>query len=49
MHYCSRYGGVAEYRWNIPWTREVGSRDPEEVQDDGLHGLTYGIKPEAFE
>ena len=27
------------------WTREVCSRDPEEVQDDGLHGHnhTYGI------
>ena len=31
----SRYGGVAEYRWNLPWTREVCSRDPEEIQDDG--------------
>ena len=27
----SRYGGVAEYRWNLPWTREVCSRDPEEA------------------
>ena len=25
----SRYGGVVEYRWNLPWTREVCSRDPE--------------------
>ena len=27
------------------WTREVCSRDPEEVQDDGLqgNGHTYGI------
>ena len=49
MHYCSRYGGVVEYKWNLPWTREVCSRDPEEVQDDGLHGLTYGIEPEAIE
>ena len=24
-------------------------RDPEEVQDDGLHGHTYGIEPEAIE
>ena len=31
------------------WTREVCSRDPEEVQDDGLHDQTYGIKPEAIE
>ena len=33
------------------WTREVCSRDPEEVQDDGLqdHDHTYGIKPEAIE
>ena len=28
--------------WNIPGTREVCSRDPEEVQDDG-------IEPEAIE
>ena len=45
----SRYGGVAEYRWNIPWTKEVCSRDPEEIQDDGLHEHTYGIEPEAIE
>ena len=33
------------------WKREVCSRDPEEVQDDGLqgHDHTYGIKPEAIE
>ena len=31
------------------WTREVCSRDPEEVQDDGLHDHTYGIEPEAIE
>ena len=33
------------------WTREVCSRDPEEVQDDGLyvHNHTYGIEPEATE
>ena len=36
MYYFSRHGGVAEYGWNIPWTREVCSRDPEEVWDDGL-------------
>ena len=32
----SRHGGVVECRWNLPWTREVCSRDPEEAQDDGL-------------
>ena len=33
------------------WTREVCSRDPEEVQDDGLqgHAHTYGIEPKAIE
>ena len=31
---------MAEYRWDLPWTREVCSRDPEEVQDDGLQGST---------
>ena len=47
----SRHGGVAEYGWNLPWTREVCSRDLEEVWDDGLqnYGHTYGIKPEAIE
>ena len=48
MHYCSRYGGVAEYRWNLPWTREVCSRDPEEIWDDGLHDHTYDIEHEAM-
>ena len=32
----SRHGGVAECRWNLPGTREVCSRDPEVVRDDGL-------------
>ena len=32
----SRHGGVAECGWNLPQTREVCSRDLEEVQDDGL-------------
>ena len=32
----SRYGDVAEYRWNLPLPREVCRRDPEEVWDDGL-------------
>ena len=47
----SRHGGVAIYGWNLPWTREVCSGDPEEVWDDGLqsHGHTYGIEPEAIE
>ena len=47
----SRHGGVAECGWNIPQKREVCSRDPKEVQDDGLqgHGHTYGIEPEAIE
>ena len=33
------------------WTREVCSRDLEEVQDDGLqgHDHTYGIETEAIE
>ena len=33
------------------WTREVCSRDLEEVQDDGLqgHDHTYGIEHEAIE
>ena len=45
----SRYGGVAECKWNLPWIREVCSRDPKEVQDYGLHDHTYGIGPEAIE
>ena len=42
----SRHGGVAECGWNLPRIREVCSRDPEEVQDDGLqgHDHTYDIK-----
>ena len=45
----SRHGSVVECGWNIPWTRKVCSRDPEEIQDDGLQGHvhTYGIEPEA--
>ena len=36
---------------NLPQTREVCSRDTEEVRDDGLqgHDHTYGIEPEAIE
>ena len=45
----ARQGGVTECRWNIPRTREVCGRDPEEVQDDGMQGHTYGIKLEAIE
>ena len=39
----SSHGGVAKCRWNIPRTREVCSRDPED------HDHTYGIEPEAIE
>ena len=47
----SRHGGVAECGWNLPRTREVCSRDPKEVQYDGLqvHDHTYGIEPEVIE
>ena len=33
------------------WTRKVCISDPEEVQDDGVHGHnhTYGIETEATE
>ena len=30
------HGCVEECGWNIPWTKEVCSRDLEEVQYDGL-------------
>ena len=45
-----KHGGVVECRWNLPWTREVCCRDPEEIWDDGLQGIshTYGIKTEAI-
>ena len=41
---------MVECEWNIPGTKEVHSRDPEEVRDDGLqgHDHTYGIEPEAI-
>ena len=47
MHY---FLGMEVWQ-NIPRTREVCSRYPEEVLDDGLqvHDHTYGIKPEAIE
>ena len=46
-----RHAGVVEFRRNLLGTREVCSRDPEEVWDDGLqdHDHTYGIKTEAIE
>ena len=42
MHY---FLGIEVWK-NLPGTREVCSRDPEEVQDDGLqgHDHTYGIR-----
>ena len=45
MHY---FLGMEGWQ-NLPETRNVCSRDPEEVHDDGLqgHGHTYGIEPEA--
>ena len=51
MHYFSRHGGVEECKQNIPWIKEVCSRDPEEVRDDLLqgHDHTYGIEPEDIE
>ena len=47
MHY---FLGMEVWQ-NLPRTREVCSRDPKEVQDDGLqgHDHTSGIKPEATE
>ena len=51
MHYFSRHGGVEECGWNIPWTKEVCNKDPEEVEDDVLqgHDHTYGIEHESIE
>ena len=36
---------------NLPRTRELCSRDPEEVQYDGIqgHDHTYGIEPKSIE
>ena len=47
MHY---FLGMEVWQ-NLPGTREVCSRDPEEVHDDGLHDHdhTYGIEPKATE
>ena len=42
---------MEECGWNLPWIKEVCSRDLEEVWGDGLQGLdyTYGIEPKAIE
>ena len=47
MHY---FLGMEVWQ-NLPGTKEVCSRDPEEVWDDGQqgHGHTYGIEPEDIE
>ena len=46
-----RYGGVADYKWNLSWTRKVCIIGPEDIWDDGLQGInhTYGIKHKAIE
>ena len=42
---------MAECRLNLSGTREICSKDPEEVRDDGMQGPdhTYGIEPEAID
>ena len=42
---------MEEYKWNIPGTREVRSRDPEEIRDDGMkyHDHTYDIEAKAID
>ena len=45
MHY---FLGMEVWQ-NLLGTREVCSRDPKEVQDDGVHGHTYGIELKAIE
>ena len=47
----SRHGGVEECGRNLPQEREECSRDPEELQDNGLqgHDHTYGIEHELIE
>ena len=42
---------MAKCKWNLPGTREICSRYPEEVWDDGLqvHDHTYGIELEAID
>ena len=41
---------MVECRWNFPGAREIYSRDPEEIRDDGLqgHDQTYGIEPKIL-
>ena len=41
---------MLDYRRNLPWTREVCSRDPKEIWDDGMqgHNHSYGIEPELL-
>ena len=46
---CSCYVSMHYFLGIEVWTREVCNRDPEQVQDDGLHDHTYGIEPEAIE
>ena len=51
MHYFLGMEVWQKCGWNLPQTREVCSRDPEEVWDDGMqsYGHTYGIEPKAIE
>ena len=51
MHYFIGMEVWQKCRWNLPWTREVCSRDLEEVQDGVLqgHDHTYGVEHEAIE
>ena len=51
MHYFLGMEVWQKCGWNLPWTREVCSRDPKEVWNDGMqsHDHTYGIEPEAIE
>ena len=48
---CSCYVSMYSFLGMEVWIGEVCSRDPEEVQDDGLqgHDYTYGIEPKAIE
>ena len=51
MHYFLGMEVWQNRGWNLHRTREVCSRDPEEVWDDGLqgHNHTYGIETEVIE
>ena len=44
-----RHGGVAEYGWNLPWSRKVCSGDSEKTWNAGLQNdsHTYAIELEA--